>query len=91
MKDQIANVLSIKSDFVTKDDEKYLIKDVDTIITINENNSDIFLEHNLSFENCSFGEFCIKDKKDERRIKGIKFINCDFNDIKLENTSYSDM
>ena len=96
MRDKIAQALGIQNlESITcqnSDNTKWLITDIkEPKIVINEKNSNIFLEYNLSFKNCFFGEFCIKDKKDERRIKGIKFINCDFNDIKLENTSYSDM
>ena len=84
MKDVIAQKLGIKEEFINEKNGEYLIKGVDTAIVVNKDNSDIFKEYYLKFENCYFGEFEINNKKD---IKWIELYYCNFESVKLKNVS----
>lgn len=84
MKDVIAQKLGIKEEFINEKNGEYLIKGVDTAIVVNKDNSDIFKEYYLKFENCFFGEFEINNKKD---IKWIELYYCNFESVKLKNVS----
>lgn len=84
MKDVIAQKLGIKEEFINEKNGEYLIKGVDTAIVVNKDNSDIFKDYYLKFENCFFGEFEINNKKD---IKWIELYYCNFESVKLKNVS----